>query len=111
MTDEIKIEDMSHEELLALNRRIIARLKHLDHIRTHSKMTELRVGEHVAFTPPGYDVIFGVIAKFNRKTVTVVTDYGESWNVSPTQLSRLELGVKENSDSTNIIHMKQEKNA
>jgi hypothetical protein len=107
MTNEINIDDMSREDLLALNRRIVAQIKNLDDIRTRTKLAELRVGEHVAFTPPSSNVVFGIISKINRTTVTVLSDYGEHWNVSPNQLSRLDLGIKENSDSTNINHMEQ----
>ena len=46
-------------------------------------MMEFSVGEKVRFNPPGRGEMVGVLVKYNRKTVTIVTDAGERWNVSP----------------------------
>jgi hypothetical protein len=43
----------------------------------------------VTFHPPGHDPKTGVIVKYNRKTVTVVTHDHHQWNVAPVFLSRV----------------------
>jgi len=43
----------------------------------------------VSFHPPGHDPKIGVILKYNRKTVTVVTEDQHQWNVAPVFLSRV----------------------
>ena len=35
-------------------------------------------------------MVVGTLTRYNKKTVTVVTDAGENWNVAPGLLSRVE---------------------
>ena len=76
-------------QFVELNRRIVARLKYLQEARTHHQMLSFNVGDRVRFHPPGHDPKTGVIVKYNRKTVTVVTDDRHQWNVAPVFLSRV----------------------
>jgi hypothetical protein len=50
-------------------------------------MLKFSIGDRVAFTPQGRPPVFGVIVKYNRKTVTVVAEDGHQWNVHPGLLS------------------------
>jgi hypothetical protein len=84
----IDISQLDEAQLVELNRRIVARLKHLQEARTHLQMLSFNVGDRVRFHPPGHDPKTGVIVKYNRKTVTVVTDDHHQWNVAPVFLSR-----------------------
>src|SRR4051794_15055308 len=84
----IDIDRLTEAELIDLNHRIVARLRLIQQMRAHVGMMEFRLGERVAFEPPGYSRIEGVLTRFNKKTVTVLTDDGRSWNVSPGLLSR-----------------------
>jgi hypothetical protein len=43
----------------------------------------------VSFEPEGRGVLFGVLLRYNKKTVTVLTKGGEQWKVSPGLLRRL----------------------
>ena len=86
---KIDLEKLSEKELIELNNRIVERLKFLDSMRTHSKMMEFNVGEKVGFEPSGREKRIGVLVKYNKKTVTVVTEQGERWNVSPHLLSKI----------------------
>ncbi|MBT9494960.1 MAG: hypothetical protein IV107_21995 [Paucibacter sp.] len=85
----INIDQLSEPELVDLNHRIVARLKFLQHVRAHSAMLEFSLGQRVAFEPPGHPVLFGVITKYNRKSVTVITEAGQSWTVAPSLLRRI----------------------
>lgn len=82
----IDIDRLTEAELLDLNRRIVARLNFLREARTHRQMLNFSVGQRVSFHPPGYAPMRGVITKYNRKTVTVITEDGQHWNVSPDYL-------------------------
>ena len=53
-------------------------------------MIEFRIGERVSFQPPDGAVVVGMLTRYNRKSVTVVTDDGQRWNVAPGVLRRLE---------------------
>ncbi len=51
-------------------------------------MPEFRTGERVAVHPDGRGPVQGRLVRYNRRSVTVVTDDGHRWNVSPSLLSR-----------------------
>jgi len=84
----IDIDQLTESELIDLNHRIIERLRFLQHMRTHASMLEFSIGEKVCFQPNDRPILFGVITKYNQKTVTVITDTGEHWNVAPSLLKR-----------------------
>ena len=86
----IDIASLTEPELIDLNNRIVARLRLLAEERAHSRMIEFRIGERVTFQPPDRPALVGMLTRYNRKSVTVVTDDGERWNVSPSVLRRLE---------------------
>ncbi len=84
----IDIDQLTEAELVDLNRRIVERLKFLEQMRAHSEMLEFSVGDRVTFTPDRRGPVTGVLSKYNRKTVTVISDDGQRWNVSPSFLQR-----------------------
>lgn len=83
---KIDIDRLTEGELVDLNHRIVARLKFMQQMRAHVDMLDFRIGEHVSFQPDGHPTLTGVIAKYNRKTVTVITENGQQWRVSPALL-------------------------
>ena len=80
---QIDLTQFTEHELIALNRQIVERIRFLQQMRAHGKMLEFQVGERVSFQPDGRPVITGMLVKYNKKTVTVITDEGAQWNVSP----------------------------
>ena len=87
MSTDIDIDHMTIEELEALNHRIVERLKFLDTLQAHKDMMAFNLGARVSFDSPKDGRLLGTLVKFNRKTVTVVTDSGRRWNISPHLLS------------------------
>ena len=85
----INIDNLTESELIDLNNRIVERLKFLAAMRAHIEMLEFRIGDRVSFQPDGHREVQGILAKYNRKTVTVITDDGQRWNVSPTLLRKI----------------------
>ena len=83
----IDIDHLSAEELVALNHRIVERLKMLESLEAHKSMMQFHPGARVSFESSQNERLTGTIMKFNRKTVTVVTDNGQRWNISPHLLS------------------------
>ncbi len=79
----IDIDSLTYDELIELNQKIVARLKFLDSVHTHKEMMQFSPGDRVCFEPPGRGRLFGTLIKFNKKTVTVITESGQKWNVSP----------------------------
>jgi hypothetical protein len=82
----IDIDRLSEAELIDLNRRIVERLRMVQTLRSHQQMMKFSVGQRVPFEPPGHGVLAGMITRYNRKTVTVITENGGQWNVAPTLL-------------------------
>jgi hypothetical protein len=64
-------------------------------------MRDWSCGWHHAGAP-----VVGMLTRYNRKTVTVITDDGHHWNVSPQFLRRVESSVIDESDATNIVRFK-----
>lgn len=84
----IDIDSLSEAELIELNHKVVARLRFLSQMRSHSAMLDFRVGERVKFHPDGSPELLGTLTRYNKKTVTVVTDAGQYWNVPPSLLTR-----------------------
>jgi hypothetical protein len=80
---KIDIDKLSEPELIDLNHRIVARLRFLREMRAHAEMLEFRIGDRVTFQPPGHRLVEGMLTRYNKKTVTVITEDGGQWNVSP----------------------------
>ncbi len=85
----IDIDRLTEAELVDLNRRVVARLKFLHEMKLHSRMLDFSIGEKVSFQPDGHPVLFGTITKYNRTTVTLITEGGQQWNVAPVFLRKL----------------------
>lgn len=85
----IDIDKLTEPELVDLNNRIVARLRFLQQMRAHASMLAFSLGERVSFQPDGHPVLFGVITKYNRKSVTVITETGQHWTVAPTFLRKI----------------------
>jgi len=84
----IDIDKLTETELIALNNRVVARLKFLHQMRAHAHMLDFSIGQRVSFQPEGQPLLTGIIAKYNRKTVTVITESGQQWRVAPVFLRK-----------------------
>jgi hypothetical protein len=99
----IDIDQLSESELIDLNHRIVARLRFLQEIDAHSSMLEFRIGEQVRFHPDGRAPVNGVITRYNKKTVTILTDEGQRWNVAPQLLERARPKANVAEAASNVI--------
>lgn len=86
---KIDIDALNYDELVALNHKIVERLKFLDAVNAHKEMMQFAPGDQVSFEPPGRGKQFGTLVKYNKKTVTVITESGQKWNVSPHLLRKV----------------------
>jgi hypothetical protein len=85
----IDIDHLTEAQLLDLNRRIVERLKFLAQMRAHARMLDFSVGDRVSFQQDGRPPLFGILTRYNKKTVTVITEDGGRWTVSPQLLRRV----------------------
>jgi hypothetical protein len=100
----ININTLTEAEL-DLNSRIVARLRFLQQMRAHASMLEFSLGERESFQPEGHPVLFGVITKYNRKSVTVITEAGQHWTVAPAFLQKLKPVREAESEGGNVISL------
>jgi hypothetical protein len=105
---KIDIDKLTEEELIDLNHRIVERLKFHESYHTHKEMMEFSPGDRVSFEPPGQKKKFGTLVKFNRKTVTIITETGQKWNVSPHLLTKVKK-VREEDLEGNVVDLYQKK--
>ena len=101
----LDIDKLTEAELVDLNHRIVARLKMLNEMRAHSQMLEFKIGDRVSFQPEGKSTIVGMLTRYNRKTVTIITDDGQHWNVSPMLLRRTAARESASAQSAAIIQL------
>jgi len=102
---KIDIDKLNEAELIDLHNRIVARLRFLNQMRSHSQMLEFKIGERVAFQPDGRPLLGGMLTRYNKKTVTVITDDGEHWNISPKFLRRVEYSEKTDESEGGVIQL------
>ncbi len=104
----VDIDKLSEEELIDLNHRVVERLGFLSQMRAHSQMLDFKIGERVAFQPDGHGLLVGIVTRYNRKTVTVITDAGQPWNVSPGLLRRAESAERADTSNAKVIPLKRD---
>lgn len=68
-------------------------------LRSHQQTMKFSVGQRVRFEPPGHGVVTGMVTRYNRKTVTVITEDGGQWNVAPAMLRLADPPRAERADS------------
>jgi hypothetical protein len=105
---KIDIDKLTEEELIDLNHRIVERLRFLSQMRTHSKMLDFKIGDRVTFHPEGRPPVVGMLTRYNKKTVTVITDSGQHWNVAPGFLRKAAPTETTETNKAKIIQLRKE---
>jgi len=100
---KIDIDKLTERELVDLNRRIVERLKFLESMHAHAEMMAFSVGDKVSFAAPGRGQIIGVLVKYNKKTVTILSEEGQKWNVSPHLIEKVPEPPSRSKQSNNVI--------
>jgi hypothetical protein len=103
---KININELTEAELIDLNHRIVERLRFLNQMRAHGQMLEFKIGDRVTFQPGGRPPLIGMLTRYNRKTVTVITNDGQHWNVSPSLLRKAESSRNTESGKVTVIPLK-----
>ena len=103
----INIDNLTEAELVDLNNRIVERLRFLHQARAHSRMLDFKIGDRVSFQPEGRRLMVGILTRYNRKTVTVITQGGERWNVAPGLLHRVLESDGANAQNPNVVSIRK----
>jgi hypothetical protein len=105
---KIDIDKLSEAELVDLNHRVVERLRFLSQMRAHSQMLDFQIGERVTFYPEGHPALFGIVTRYNRKTVTVITEAGQHWNVAPGLLGRADSGERTHTNNAKVVRLRSD---
>lgn len=89
----IDISHLSVDELIALNHQVVERIKFMRSMQAHEKMLEFCTGDTVSFQDNGGKQHLAKIIKFNKKTVSVMSDEGHQFNVPPQLLTRVQAPI------------------
>jgi hypothetical protein len=108
MQMKIDVDKLNEEELIDLNNRIVARLRFLNQMRAHSQMLDFRIGDRVTFQPEGRPPLFGILTRYNKKTVTVITDSGQHWNVAPGVLRKAAAPDSVRTDNPKVVQLRKD---
>ncbi len=105
---KIDIDELTEAELIDLNHRVVERLRFLSQMRAHGEMLQFKIGDRVSFQPEGHPVVVGMLTRYNRKTVTVITDSGQRWNVAPGLMRRAPSSSTGEDLAPNVIKLRKE---
>ena len=86
----IEIDHLTEAELIDLNRRIVECLRFLHQRRAHATLLQFSLGDRVTFETDDGRTVVGALVRYHKKTVSVLTDDGHRWNVSPRFLRPVE---------------------
>ncbi len=103
----IDFDSLTEAELIDLNNRIVERLKFLHQARSHKRMLDFKIGDRVSFQPEGRAMVVGILTRYNKRTVTVITEAGERWNVAPHFLHRVVESSSARNGDPNVIPMRK----
>ena len=101
----IDIDGLTEVELMELHDRIAERLRFLQHMRAHARMLEFKIGDRVSFQPEGRPPVVGMLIRYNRKTVSVITEGGQRWNVAPILLRRADDSRDADRPVASVVHL------
>lgn len=103
----IDIDGLTEAELIDLNNRIVERLRFLQQARSHKRMLDFKIGDRVSFQPEGHRMIVGVLTRYNKRTVTVITGDGQRWNVAPQFIQRVVEPGDLRVDDPNVVPLRK----
>jgi hypothetical protein len=83
------------------------RLRFLHQARSHKRMLDFRIGDRVSFQPEGRAIVVGILTRYNKKTVTVITEAGERWNVAPHFLHRIVESSTAQGSNPNVVPIRK----
>src|SRR2546425_7497762 len=104
---KIDIDKLTEAELVDLNNRVVERLRFLSQMHAHGEMLQFKIGDRVSFQPEGHPVVVGMLTRYNRKTVTVITDIGQRWYVVPRLLRQADSSNAAEDLAPNVIQLRK----
>jgi hypothetical protein len=102
----VNIDHLTEVELIHLNEKIVQRLRMIRQMQAHVQMLDFTIGERVWFQSERQGVVEGMLVRYNKKSVTVVTDDGFRWTVSPGFLRKI-VKASHPAEAGNVVSMQK----
>ena len=83
------IDIMDLDELVKLSEYIYKRIKFLGETMVFERIQEFEILDKVSFIDNTGNILKGTVVRLNKRTVTVKSDEGKVWLISPFLLNRL----------------------
>jgi hypothetical protein len=71
-------------------------------------MLDFKIGDRVTFQPQGRPPVVGMLTRYNKKTVTVITDSGHQWNVAPGFLRKAASTETSGTSKAKVVQLRKE---
>jgi len=81
------IEQLTLPELVAINKKVVERIRYLHSLKTQSQLDRFQPGDRVGFLNEGR-LVEGVVVRVNQKTLSVHTSDGYRWKIHPHFLTK-----------------------
>jgi len=88
------VSTLGEEDLIFLNRLVIARLKELEQAKDTAQLAMFALADRVEFTTNEGEVKQGFVVRLNKKSVSVRTADEQDWKISPTLLRKIPGSIK-----------------
>jgi uncharacterized cupredoxin-like copper-binding protein len=79
---------MNEADLIYLNRMVVERLNLLAQAKSTLQLARFAEGDRVSFTANDGTIKTGRVMRLNKKTVSLLTEDGQQWKVSPALLRK-----------------------
>lgn len=99
----IDIDKLTESELIDLNHRVVERLRFIQQARAHATMLRFSIGDRITFEPDARGPLLGVIVRYNKKSVSVLTDDGQRWTVAPGLLRHVSVDARDQPILGNVV--------
>ncbi len=86
---EAILNNLSHHELVILNKMIVERVRLMHKATSLFHLTKFKVGDRVSWAGSNGVTITGVVIRLNNKTASIKTGEEGYWKVSPQLLRKI----------------------
>ena len=88
MKKDFDLYNLNLDELIELNKLVVDRIKYLRDLKAIKEKVLFKKGDFVSFQKNN-EFITGRVTKINIKTISLKTENGQEWRVSPHLLNKI----------------------
>ncbi len=105
MSHGIDLTGLTVEQLIELNRDVVARAKLLRQKESYKALAKFNVGDRIYFETLEGRTVKGTIVRLNKKSATIECEHHQRWNVSPHLLRKSD--TKHRAAAHNVVTLRK----